>query len=135
MENQVTGVRAKRPQAAPWLAARRLPLLAGALLALIAGLWGALGLLDLDVPLPRTSFAQNHGALMALGFLGTLISLERSVALGRPNRCSSLVFRRTTSVASSNDRPTEAGGGRMRHGSQGGCSQVAVTDLRDAVSR
>ncbi|MFG2090412.1 hypothetical protein [Spirillospora sp. NPDC048824] len=71
------------PRPRPRIAARRLPLLAGALLALIAGLWGALGLLDLDVPLPRTSFAQNHGALMALGFLGTLISLERSVALGR----------------------------------------------------
>ncbi|HEY8482873.1 MAG TPA: hypothetical protein VIL71_23910 [Spirillospora sp.] len=68
----------------PRVAAHRLPLLAGALLALLAGLWGALGLLGLDVPLPRASFAQHHGALMTLGFLGTLISLERAVALGRP---------------------------------------------------
>ncbi|MFA1538286.1 hypothetical protein [Actinomadura monticuli] len=84
MENQVTGVRDRHPRAAPRPAARRLPLLAGALLSLLVALWGALGLLDLDVPLPRTSFAQQHGPLMALGFLGTLISLERSVALGRP---------------------------------------------------
>ncbi|GAA1774257.1 hypothetical protein GCM10009735_00010 [Actinomadura chokoriensis] len=68
----------------PRPAARRLPLLAGALLTLLVALWGALGLLDLPVPLPRTSFAQQHGPLMALGFLGTLISLERAVALGRP---------------------------------------------------
>ncbi|CNE50605.1 Uncharacterised protein [Mycobacterium tuberculosis] len=84
MENKVTGVRDQGPRALPRLAARRLPLLAGALLSLLAALWGALGLLDLSVPLPRTSFAQQHGPLMALGFLGTLISLERSVALGRP---------------------------------------------------
>ncbi|TDE36447.1 hypothetical protein [Actinomadura sp. 6K520] len=68
----------------PRVAARRFPLLAGALLGLVAGLWGALGLLGLDVPMPRTAFAREHGALMALGFLGTLISLERAVALGRP---------------------------------------------------
>ncbi|MFG1851750.1 hypothetical protein ACGFJT_07915 [Actinomadura geliboluensis] len=84
MENQGTGVHGRSPRAAPRLAARRLPLLAGALLSLIAGLWGALTLLDVGVPLPRTAFAQQHGPLMALGFLGTLISLERAVALGRP---------------------------------------------------
>ncbi|MCP9949897.1 hypothetical protein [Actinomadura madurae] len=83
MEDRVVGV-AGRPRAAPRPAARRFPLLAGALLSLIAGLWGALGLLDAGVPVPRTSFAQQHGPLMALGFLGTLISLERGVALGRP---------------------------------------------------
>ncbi|MEU8799588.1 hypothetical protein [Spirillospora sp. NPDC048819] len=80
LETRATPARGPRHR----IAARRLPLLAGALLALVAGLWGALGLLGLDVPLPRTSFAQHHGALMALGFLGTLISLERAVALGRP---------------------------------------------------
>ncbi|WP_433227168.1 hypothetical protein [Actinomadura formosensis] len=84
MENQVTGVRGRSPRAVPRPAARRLPLVVGALLSLVAGLWGALGLLDLAVPLPRTSFAQQHGPLMALGFLGTLIALERAVALGRP---------------------------------------------------
>ncbi|TDD85896.1 hypothetical protein E1293_10435 [Actinomadura darangshiensis] len=83
MENRVIGV-AAHPPGAPRIAARRLPLLAGALLSLTAGLWGALGLLDAAVPHPRTAFAQQHGPLMALGFLGTLIALERAVALGRP---------------------------------------------------
>ncbi|MDA8368682.1 MAG: hypothetical protein M0026_02290 [Nocardiopsaceae bacterium] len=59
----------------------RLPLLAGAALSLAAGLWGGLGLLGFDVPQPRASLAAQHGPLMALGFLGTLISLERAVAL------------------------------------------------------
>ncbi|WP_211258835.1 hypothetical protein [Spirillospora albida] len=66
------------------VAVHRLPLFAGAALSLVAGLWGGLGLLGLGVPAPRTSFAQQHGVLMALGFLGTLIALERAVALGRP---------------------------------------------------
>ncbi|TDQ53140.1 hypothetical protein [Actinorugispora endophytica] len=66
------------------LAARRLPLFAGAALSLLAGLWSGLGLLGLGVPLPQGGLASQHGPLMALGFLGTLVSLERSVALGRP---------------------------------------------------
>lgn len=61
----------------------RFPLLVGGVISLITGLWGGLVLLGLDVPLPRSSFAAQHGVLMSLGFLGTLISLERAVALGR----------------------------------------------------
>ncbi|MEV0660776.1 hypothetical protein ACIBI3_11585 [Actinomadura luteofluorescens] len=80
MEKQAGGVAGTRRGPA----VHRLPLLAGALLSLIAGLWGALGLLGLGVPLPRAAFAAGHGPLMALGFLGTLISLERAVALARP---------------------------------------------------
>ncbi|GAA4142777.1 hypothetical protein [Actinomadura keratinilytica] len=70
-----------RPRSA---AVRRSPLLALAAVSLVAGLWGGLVLLGLRVPVPRPSVAQNHGTLMTLGFLGTLISLERAVALGRP---------------------------------------------------
>lgn len=51
------------------------------LLALLAGLWAALLLLGLDVPTPRPDFAEVHGPLMVLGFLGTLIALERAVAV------------------------------------------------------
>lgn len=65
-------------------AVRRLPLLAGAMLSVVAGLWGGLSLLGTGVPVPNTALAPQHGPLMALGFLGTLISLERAVALGRP---------------------------------------------------
>ena len=51
-------------------------------LALLAGLWAGLILLKLDVPSPRAHFEDVHGPLMVLGFFGTLITLERAVALG-----------------------------------------------------
>jgi len=50
--------------------------------ALLAGLWAGLILLKLDVPSPRPDFKEVHGPLMVLGFFGTLIALERAVALG-----------------------------------------------------
>ncbi|HEU4677021.1 MAG TPA: hypothetical protein VFS29_13580 [Motilibacteraceae bacterium] len=64
----------------------RLALGALGLLALLSGLWAALLLLGLPVPVPHrlsagADFAEVHGPLMVLGFLGTLISLERAVAL------------------------------------------------------
>ena len=59
----------------------RLALGALGLLALLAGLWAALLMLGLDVPTPRPDLAEVHGPLMVLGFLGTLIALERAVAL------------------------------------------------------
>lgn len=62
---------------------RRAPVLALGLVALFAGLWGGLLLLGLSLPDDVMSASEAHGPLMALGFLGTLISLERAVALGR----------------------------------------------------
>jgi len=61
---------------------RLLPLLVGAV-ALLAGLWG--GFVRIGWPLPgeASSLAALHGALMISGFFGTLISLERAVAIGR----------------------------------------------------
>jgi hypothetical protein len=64
-------------------AANRAPLVALAVTALFAGLWGGLLLLGLSVPGSSTDLAALHGPLMTLGFLGTLISLERAVALAR----------------------------------------------------
>lgn len=63
---------------------RRAPLMALAIVALFAGLWGGLIRLGLSLPTVVTSSAELHGPLMALGFLGTLVSLERAVALERP---------------------------------------------------
>ncbi|MBA5870173.1 MAG: hypothetical protein GDA68_09275 [Nitrospira sp. CR2.1] len=63
---------------------RRLPLLALGMAALLTGLWAGLARLGWDVPLPRSEFSAWHGPLMVSGFLGTLISLERAVALGQP---------------------------------------------------
>jgi len=68
----------------PTIPRTRLPLLIAALVCLLAGLWGGLILLGLPVPTVLATTAEEHGVLMALGFLGTVISLERAVALGRP---------------------------------------------------
>lgn len=63
---------------------RRLPLLGLGIIALLAGLTGALVLLGLSMPAPSLRLGARHGLLMTLGFLGTVIALERAVALGRP---------------------------------------------------
>ena len=60
----------------------RLALLALAAISLAAGLAGGLARLGLGVDAPAA--AGWHGALMVGGFLGTVISLERAVALGSP---------------------------------------------------
>jgi hypothetical protein len=65
------------------VAARRAPLMALALVALFAGLWGGLLRMGINVHSGGTTLAEAHGPLMTLGFLGTLISLERAVALRR----------------------------------------------------
>jgi hypothetical protein len=62
---------------------RRAPLMALAAVALFAGLWGGLLRLGIDVHAGGATLAEAHGPLMTLGFLGTLISLERAVALRR----------------------------------------------------
>jgi hypothetical protein len=51
--------------------------------ALLAGLDAALLLLGLPAPVQAERLPDVHGVLMVLGFVGTLVSLERSVALGR----------------------------------------------------
>lgn len=63
---------------------RRLPLLALAVVSLIAGLWAGLLRLGLDIPQLDPQVAALHGPLMVFGFLGTQIGLERAVALRRP---------------------------------------------------
>jgi len=60
------------------------PLMVAAIVCLLAGLWAALVRLGLSVPAGISGLPQAHGPLMTLGFLGTLIALERAVALGQP---------------------------------------------------
>ncbi|MGN6577285.1 MAG: hypothetical protein ACTHKG_16550, partial [Nocardioides sp.] len=62
---------------------RRLGLLLPAGLALLAGLDAALMLLGLPAPASAERLPDVHGMLLVLGFVGTLIALERAVALGR----------------------------------------------------
>lgn len=59
------------------------PVMALGAVALLAGLWAGLLLLGLPVPAGHTDLAALHGVLMPLGFLGTLIAVERAVALGQ----------------------------------------------------
>lgn len=58
-------------------------MLALAAVGLFTGLWGGLLRIGLSLPDGDGTIAELHGPLMALGFLGTLIALERAVALGR----------------------------------------------------
>ena len=67
-----------RPVAFPW---HRLPMLALALFSLTAGLDAATILLGLPAPVVYDRLPEVHGMLMTIGFVGTLIALERAVAL------------------------------------------------------
>jgi hypothetical protein len=62
----------------------RFPLMAVSVLALLAAMWAGLLRIGWTLPPLTATLAGEHGPLMVAGFLGTLISLERSVALGRP---------------------------------------------------
>lgn len=61
----------------------RLPLLALGFLSLLLGLAAGVARLGWSLPLPRPGLIAVHGPLMAAGFFGTLIGLERAVAIGR----------------------------------------------------
>lgn len=61
----------------------RVPLLVLGMLSLLAGIGAGLLRLGWAVPLPRLELAAVHGPLMVAAFFGTVIGLERAVALGR----------------------------------------------------
>jgi hypothetical protein len=60
----------------------RVPLLAAAVLALLTGALAGLARLGWAIPGPLGPAIAAHGALLVGGFLGTLIGLERALALG-----------------------------------------------------
>lgn len=60
----------------------RMPLLAVAMLTLLAAMWAGLLRLGWGFPPLIHGIAALHGPLMVCGFLGTLISLERATAIG-----------------------------------------------------
>jgi hypothetical protein len=62
------------------------PLLALAGLALVAGLWAGLVRLGWRLPALPLALPAHHGALMISGFFGTLVSLERALALRQHGR-------------------------------------------------
>lgn len=77
------------PSPIPW---RRLPILVLGFASLITGLAAGLARLGWAVPLPGPELALLHGPLMVSGFFGTVISLERAVALQGPGRFGSWPF-------------------------------------------
>lgn len=66
---------------APRRTAGRLALLLAGGIALLAGLDGALLLLGLSAPIMSARLADVHGPLMVFGFVGTVVVLERAVAV------------------------------------------------------
>lgn len=65
------------------VARARVPFVALGLLALLAALWAGLVRIGWDLPPLLQTLPGAHGPLMVAGFVGTLISLERAVALGK----------------------------------------------------
>lgn len=61
----------------------RFVLLGLAAVSLLAGLWAGGARLGFDLPALNQELLSNHGPVMVVGFLGTLIALERAVALDR----------------------------------------------------
>ena len=64
----------------------RLPMLALGVIALVVGVLAGLARMAVVVPEPMAAQAGAHGALMIAAFLGTVIGLERAVALAGAGR-------------------------------------------------
>ena len=79
MKNPGTRIHPKSARAA----VPRAPLLLLAGLSMLAGLDAALMLIGVPAPVSAGRLPDTHGILMVIGFVGTLVCLERSVALGR----------------------------------------------------
>lgn len=58
-----------------------IPFLLFALIVLVGGTWAGLIRLGWRLPLNQPTLVVNHGPLMVAGFFGTLIALERAVAM------------------------------------------------------
>ncbi len=61
----------------------RLPLMAMGMFSLLMALFGGVQRLGWELPTLTVALPANHGSLMVGAFLGTVIGLERAVALGR----------------------------------------------------
>jgi len=62
---------------------RAVPLIIITILTLILGVWGGLLRMGWNLPLVKAELIAFHGPLMVCGFLGTVISLERAVAINK----------------------------------------------------
>jgi len=95
----------------------RLPLLILGFVSLAIGVLAGLVRLGWGVPLPSPQLVQLHGPLMICGFLGTVIGLERAVALGNRWAFSGPLFTGLGGVAILLGFPVYAGASAMVLGS------------------
>jgi len=94
----------------------RLPFLLLGGIGLLAGLDAALALLGLPHVAVGARLADVHGPLMVLGFVGTVITLERSVALGRGWGYLAPALTGLGVLATVSPLPTAAGAGLLLAG-------------------
>lgn len=97
----------------------RLALLALSMLALLAALWAGLLRLGWSLPVIQPGLYIGHGPLMVCGFLGTLISLERAVALGKGWSYAAPVMSGAGALALAAGAPDPIGGALITLGSVG----------------
>ncbi len=83
----------------------RFPLMALGGLSLLAAIWAGLARLGWNLPVPALSFPANHGPLMIVGFLGTVIGLERAVAIAKPWAYGAPIFAALSAIAQMVDFP------------------------------
>jgi hypothetical protein len=97
----------------------RIPIVLGVVVALFAALWAALVRVGWKMPALPAPIAGQHGALMISAFLGTLISLERAVALHKNWTYAVPAFSALGGVALVLGVPAEIGHGLITLGSLG----------------
>jgi hypothetical protein len=77
----------------------RFPLMALGGLSLLAAIWAGLVRIGWNLAIPDLSFPESHGPLMIVGFLGTVIGLERAVALNKSWAYGAPVFAVLSAIA------------------------------------
>jgi hypothetical protein len=97
----------------------RIPIVICVIIALFAALWAALVRVGWKMPALPTPIAGQHGALMISAFLGTLVSLERAVALRKNLAYAAPVFSALGGLALILGLPAEIARGLIAAGSLG----------------
>jgi hypothetical protein len=87
----------------------RFPLIVLGGLSLLAAIWAGLVRMDWNLPVPNPSFPEGHGPLMIVGFLGTVIGLERAVALNKPWTYGAPIFAALSAIAQLSKLPDRWG--------------------------
>ncbi len=78
-------------------------------LSLLAAIWAGLVRMDWNLAVPNLRFPETHGPLMIVGFLGTVIGLERAVALKQPWAYGAPLFAALSAIMLSSGLPSRWG--------------------------